>query len=346
MKGDKGETGEQGPKGDTGPQGEKGEKGDPGEIPDPGQPHMQLVSDVDGKAVWEEKLAWKEVAEGTVVVLPETEWPGVDDDDGDGVMDTYAMFTPLDVYPEAGKTYKVTVNGTAYDCTALDISAMMPGFVLMGRSDMMDMEGGNPDAPFMLVAGTAPEYAMDGAYAFAFCTLGTESLTVSITYTGEQVKVKKIDPDFLPGGKQIIITIEKNGNDVTVTSDTPFADAWAMTPGELQQAIVIKESSAYKGNTATTVETVSKVENALSGTMGNLIHMRVREAWEDTSDYNDRDNTRYLTWAADGTIAIDSKQLNALPILDSNATGQYLRWSGSSWLPVSIDQLKADLGLT
>jgi hypothetical protein len=179
----------------------------------------------------------------------------------------------------------------------------------------------------------------------SYCSVLVDEAAVSVTLSikgGASVKVKKIAPEYLPDSKQITITIEKNGNDVTVTSDTPFAEAWAMTPGELQQAIVIKETSNYKGETYTTVETVAKVNTSV---IGSFISLRVRQSWIDTSDFGDRDNTRYIAWNAGG-CSLAQEQLNGLPMLNAAQKNMYLRWGGSSWQPVTIDQLKADLGLT
>lgn len=318
----------------------------PDGVPDPGKAHQQLVSDADGKAVWEERLAYKHVQSGMVTLFAEEALVGALDEPG-----TYFSATPLTAMPEVGKTYEVTINGTVYNTTAhtweedgVQIA------VILGNAGNMNPEV-YPDTgePFMLVVPLPEHQAMMGGMSVIMVTdIETDSITLSIKGQATITTIKKIDPEYIPDThKTITLTIDADGN---VTSDTPFAEAWAMTPGELQAAIVIKESSQYKGETIATVDAVSKAEGGFVPTMygGRMINLRVRKAYLDVSDLGDKDTTRFLTWV-EGGVGIATEQSYSLPVLpvgQQSYVGRYARYNGSTWDAVTIDQLKADLGLT
>jgi hypothetical protein len=108
----------------------------------------------------------------TVVVLEETTLTG------EGEL---ALGTPFAVQPEAGKTYKVTYNGTPYDCpgVAHDLGGGIMG-VLLGNAAMAEGSGGNEDAPFVLVVVPPAFVDQMGAYAAIYDASGATSVTLSI----------------------------------------------------------------------------------------------------------------------------------------------------------------------
>lgn len=310
-----------------------------GGVPDPGKAHQQLVSDKDGKAVWEERLAYKHVHSGTMTLFAEETL--MDDPEDPGM---YFSATPLAAMPEVGKTYEVTINGTVYNTTAHpDEEDGVQFAVVLGNKGNLNPEV-YPDTgePFMLFVPLPEHQTMMGGMSVIMVTdIAADSITLSIKGQTTITDIKKIDPEYLPDThKTITIMIDADGN---VMCDTLFAEAWAMTTGELQEAIVIKESSVYKGTTYITADTVAKVENKV---MGNFIDIRLRQGWIDTADFGDKDNVRYLRWRIDNQIVIDDNRLNALPIMTKSDAlkGGYLRYNGKSWEYATIDQLKADIG--
>lgn len=313
-------------------------EGGGGGVSDPGTAHQMLVSDADGKAVWTDLLAYKTT--GTVECLSETELMG-DDDDGDGVNDAFYLFTPWNVDPFVGGKHVVTYNGAAYECEGVAVPDMPDGCVTLGNLSLLGLEGGNADAPFAMVCcpnALGPEF---GTYGMLANIDGATSVTLSIT--GEATTIKRIDPEFLP--PQITLTI---GDDGTVTSDTDFATAWAMTAAQLQAAITVKDTGFYYALGATRRQgalVATKYENTVSGQLVQHIQVQWQEIIGDTSDMQMDTSTKWLLWDAGG-ISAGGTLIPGLPLKIGLQSGMYLRYNGERWIGVDIDQLKADLGLS
>jgi hypothetical protein len=110
-----------------------------------------------------------------------------------------------------GETYIVNWNGTEYTCVGQDMSAMMPGAVLLGDGSNFGLQSAGE--PFMI--GGALE---DGIYALMAMPLdGTTELTISITHNAEVVHKldnRFLDLDWLP-------TMEWKKGEVLVPEQTP-----------------------------------------------------------------------------------------------------------------------------
>lgn len=157
------------------------EEGD--KVAKPDNSYVGNVTIPEGKVLRLEKGAMVEDEAGvlgtasggtsTVVVLEETTLTG------EGEL---ALGTPFNVQPEAGKTYKVTYNGTPYDCPGVetDLGGGIMG-VLLGNAELAGGSGGNTEAPFTIVVVPPAFVDQMGAYAAIYDTSGATSVTLSIT---------------------------------------------------------------------------------------------------------------------------------------------------------------------
>ena len=313
-----------------------------GGVSDPGTAHQQLVSDADGKAVWVDRLAYKYT--GQVDVLPETTltYAGPEED-----VELHLLTTPLPTMPEKGKTYNVVYNGTAYDCPVVygyDEGGNGGQFIL---GNAMGEDGGNPDAPFTLIVLEDEEKGAEfGYYALCAALDGATSVTISITQEGTAYKT--INEEYLPASavrKPITLTV---ATDDTVTADTDFNAAWAMGAQALMDAIVIKHERA-DGIRTITPDNVELFENE---TGLRYIYIRYSSFYYDMADQSQiPDRGKWMLWHANA-LQIQSGILpgfNPMNLRTSGTAqaGDYVRYEGNGLLRlVSIDQLKADLGLT
>lgn len=117
-------------------------------LPDGAEANMQLVTDADGAAKWEEKLAYEEIVYKTL--LEETVTPR---DDG-GVY--IAVFHGL-LALETGKTYTVNFDGTEYTCVAYE----HPDFagIHIGNISITGINMDNSGEPFFITS-TDNEFTM------------------------------------------------------------------------------------------------------------------------------------------------------------------------------------------
>ena len=318
-----------------------------GGVPDPGKAFQQLVSDADGKAVWQEQIAYKHVKSGTMTLFAEEELLPMGDDDGDGANDMFVSMTPLVTMPEVGKTYEVTLNGTVYNTVARSVEENGAQIgVILGNAHSIDSESfENTGEPFgLMVLGHELQMKMDGASLLMVYMADTA--TLSIRGQATITTIKKIDPDLLPETrKTITIMIDADNN---VMCDTPFAEVSKMTCGELQSALRIVQTGSYGGQPSE-LEADVQVRRRKVELLGEMLEITFRQ-YADPSDYAaGKEATRYIYWAANG-LQLAKWNLYSLPIMDAgwgyNQQTYYLRSVGGKWEPVSIEQMKKDLGLT
>lgn len=313
-----------------------------GGVSDPGTAHQQLVSDENGKAVWVDRLAYK--YNGQVDVLPETTLTYAGPEDG---VHLHLLTTPLPTMPEKGKTYNVVYNGTAYDCPVVygyDEGGNGGQFVL---GNAMGEDGGNPDAPFTFIVLEDEEKGAEFGY-YALCAALDGATSVTISITGEGTTYKTINEEYLPASavrKPITLTV---ATDDTVTADTDFNAAWAMGAQALMDAIVIKHERA-DGIRTITPDNVELFENE---TGLRYIYIRYSSFYYDMADQSQiPDRGKWMLWHANA-LQIQNGILPGFNPMNLRASGtaqagDYVRYEGNGLLRlVSIDQLKADLGLT
>lgn len=312
-------------------------------VPDPGTAHQMLVSDADGKAVWTDLLAYKTT--GTVEYLPETTLTSEGMDEG-----IFGYLEQLSTVPEDGVTCQIVYNGAEWESPCVVVSENGATFALLGNVALFGATGGNPDAPFaIMIPANDATFATVGAGMVFVTTDGATSVILSIT--GEGTSIKRIEADLVV--PQVTLTVSE---DNSVTSDTPMNKLWELTPAQIQMAVTIKREM----NNAVeyyTVDSVTKREQAGAAAKAHIIQMRVRMLYmDDTSPVHDP--IYYLSWletyddngAVTGTVLTidDSFTFGGLPHwMNGGTAGTYLRHAGNNrWEDVTIDQLKADLGLT
>ena len=313
-----------------------------GSIPDPGKAFQQLVSDADGKAVWQEQIAYKYFTTGMVDILKEVTLTSMGDDDGDGTDDVFASTTPLAAMPEAGKSYEVTINGTQYNSRAYDVGETAPGIVI-GNPNKIDPSLEDTGEPYALCA-LSPEAQAAMGGATLLLVYSADSATLSIRGQATITTIKKIDKDLLPDThKTITIMIDADGN---VMCDTPFATAWAMTNGELQSALKIVQTGNYGGQPSE-LEADVQVRRRSTDMLGEALEITFRQYTDPGDAAAVRETTRYIYWAAGG-LQLANFTLYSLPVMDHWGYDQqtyYLRSVRGVWQPVSIDQMKQELGI-
>ena len=91
---------------------------------------------------------------------------------------TYGLLSPFETKPEAGMLCTVTYNGTDYQCPAAKFEAPDGNVVALGNFTLLGAEGGNTDAPFVMVCD--PD-GTEGMYAMMMATDSPSSVTMGIT---------------------------------------------------------------------------------------------------------------------------------------------------------------------
>lgn len=338
-------------------------------------PLKQLVTDADGNVAWEDRLAYKYSTEGTVVNLAETALTPMGDEG-------FALLTPWAVDLVAGTMCAVTYNGADYECKAIDIHVIQPDFPFdgctLGNFDAMGVtgiDGSNTDAPFVMIA--LANDSADGAYAQLIPLDGAESVTLAMSYSDVKTDIKPIDPELL-GLKTIDIIVKDDG---TVSCDFPFAEAWAMDERLLAASIrIITRETQYTshtyrvwGNGYTVTRTERVTAEGYGPVSGRELHIVVPNVLDSDLSNTNAYETRFV-WAEVTTeegsysdIALCGVQ--GIPIVKTGpksygpdyvsmmvalgfpatkevSAGSYMRFDGSKWVAVTIDQLKNDLDMT
>ena len=119
------------------------------------------------------------------------------------------LATPLSGTPEAGSTYTVMYNGTAYDCPAIYYEEEGLAGVMLGNTDAMGMPGGNTDAPFLMLLMPAGADMGDGTmlYGMVVAMDGSSSVTLSIVEAGGVVEYDSITLKDSVTAKKYALTV-------------------------------------------------------------------------------------------------------------------------------------------
>lgn len=155
-----------------------------------------IVSETDNEYFCTES-GWKLGSElgggGEIVILPETELTHVEAAGG--------YIGNIQSLPEEGKTYVVTYNGTAYDCACwmweVDPGDFAPAF---GNSSLVGVEGGNADAPFLIMLAEDEAGVLQCLFTPTDDTT-PESVTLSI--------VEKAETSSAGGGGLFVVNLVK-----------------------------------------------------------------------------------------------------------------------------------------
>ena len=149
-------------------------------LPATSEGNMFLVTDKTGTPVWTKRTDIK-------VVLAETVLEAIDED-GDGVPEggAFYLMNPWETDFVTGGKYEVMFNGTPYECDAVEMIEGVFAYHMLGNLELMGMEGGNPDAPFMMVcvSNAWSEEEMGGVRGMVYTFARETSVTLSITQIG------------------------------------------------------------------------------------------------------------------------------------------------------------------
>lgn len=207
-------------------------------IPGVSASFQQLVSDADGKPMWEDRTHYLEYVD--VVVLEEMTLTAEDD----GVC---YLATAPNAEPTEGGTYDVIWNGTTYACTGVAVDASGIPVVMLGNASAIGGEDtGEPFAALFLPADQAA--SMGGVHAMIVPIDGATEVTLSIS--GQSEIVHKLPDKFLNSANTNI----KNG----------------LAPYSLRQASAAEESDEYKlGEGATAFGGLTKASGTYAHAEGS-----------------------------------------------------------------------------
>lgn len=158
-----------------------------GSLPTGGEPYKQLVTDGDGNAVWEDRLAYED-AGGMVEILPETACSAAG---GDGL-----IFDPLQGVIVPGQEYTVIYNGVAYKATAKEFSE--EGMTATVLGNMMMLDGQDSGEPFfVMVVPPVLSAATGGATLIVYSTV-EEVFAETLAILGSGTAIHTIPQKYLP----------------------------------------------------------------------------------------------------------------------------------------------------
>lgn len=167
-------------------------------LPSGSSPNQYLVTDGEGNAKWEDKLAWSE--KSTKEVLPETFVAEPADQ-----MDNLTAYL-INCVLEEGKKYTVIYNGVAYDVIS---KSPDEGFVVVGNEGISG-NGADTGEPFLMTYNDSFGGTM---------VVTTDSDGITITIYGEGETIHPIDKKYLPSDNlRVFITMDEN--DEYVSSHT------------------------------------------------------------------------------------------------------------------------------
>lgn len=164
------------------------------------QPHQQLVTDADGVAKWEDKLAYTEDCEiiHRQTVSCELKEGSLYGGAVDGHLTTDMV----------GKTYKVRFNGVEYECEAVKFSGV--DGVHLGNTSLIGAQGGNGE-PFIIFDEGNCVIGVSEPGEYEICILESH--------------IKTIDPKYL--GVLITVKFTLDTNSGEITADKPFSEVYA-----------------------------------------------------------------------------------------------------------------------
>lgn len=158
-------------------------------LPTGGTPYQQLVTDGDGNAQWEDRLAYETEPVLTEIVPEET----VTFANESGVM---AVLWPPTFNAVEGQTYIVKFDGTEYKCSCIRLGGENAP-LLLGNMAILEL-GDDTGEPFVIFNNRQ--------WMIASSDSATEHI-ISISY--KQVSISKIDEKYLPTATNIIPGIAK-----------------------------------------------------------------------------------------------------------------------------------------
>lgn len=229
-------------------------EGSGGGLPTGGEPYKQLVTDDEGNAVWEDRLAYETT--GTVEILPEQTY-----DTTQGT--SFEISTPLKMPIEAGKTYTCYFNEEVFQYVAQSYN----GLVIVGNLARVDGSGDTGE-PFAFI------YIPDALAAIApvqsNLVLFDVSGEIKFSLCGDGSQLKTIHPKYLPEG----IGYETEGDGVILPETACSFQEMACNIFEpLQGGIIPGEeyTVVFDGNIYKTTAKEFSDEGMTATVLGNLV---------------------------------------------------------------------------
>lgn len=182
-------------------------------MPTGGAPHQQLVTDAEGKALWEDRTHYTETVQAEVI--PETECINVE---GQFAIPGLTTNPAL-----VGVNHRVVYNGVGYDCVGMLFEEDEMSGVALGNAAVLG--GEMTEHPFCLVVAPAEFAAEQGICGLVMPLDGAESVTVSVEINGEYVK--KLDNKY----------IDTSAMDAVVTEAKEAVEEVNQVVEEVQDAI-------------------------------------------------------------------------------------------------------------
>lgn len=262
-------------------------------MPEVAGANMQLVTDADGVAKWEEKLAYANTSIKTPI-----EEQTVTTVENEGL---YTVRLSCSLGIETGKTYTVNFDGTEYTCTASEFY----GIVYIGNISIIGI-GNNTEEPFFI--------GIQGAE----CELNTPSSgthIISVIY--ESTSLKQIGAQYLPeipADKLPDIPAEKlpeipaeklpTKHVISIAPDNScsvsFTDAYNMVNAESASFSL----GIFGGGSQIQTSYISNSQN-ISGTIQNAIIADIIKI----SDALSALQTAKLIWGESSGISVTTKQI-------------------------------------
>lgn len=290
----------------------------------------------EAAAPWYHKIlaaAEKIEQAATTIILPPTDLVPMD-----------GMFSQPNPWVQdmaVGGVYEVTYNGTVYECEAYDYHDMEPSapeeVLILGNIALTGGTGGNPDAPFVMLAYPNSAGAEAGLYGMLNPGDDATAVTLGIAKKGSSTVGTQIP--------QITLTIAEDG---TIAADTAFAAAWAMTDAELMAALTIAQTGEWYNQQTEYHSSASAVTRMEHPTMDRCLQIRYDVFTDQTDAIGVPIITRVINWTP-ARLEQYRAVIQSLPDMAAVAADgapYYMRHDGKQWTYCTIDQLKEDLGLT
>ena len=197
-----------------------------------GKAYKQLVTDGEGKATWEDRLAYETEPMLTEIIPEET----VVFSSMEGLM---AASWPSTFNPVYGSIYTVKIDGNAYNCACTRVGSG-DGIPALGNLSLAEL-GEDTGEPFIM-------YYL-GSWLFVSADSATEH-TISIS--GKQVSISKIDEKFLPVASDNNYGVVKKSEIVT-----PYVFGLYAPHDKMVEAV-----TAFRNGTVSIIWASNKVSDA------------------------------------------------------------------------------------
>lgn len=167
-----------------------------------------------------------------VVILPETELTNIESEGN-------ILFVKPSATPTAGAMCKVTYNGTAYDCPAMETDMDGMHVFAFGDTERMGLADGNSDATFiMMLVPDGFDASGDGMMVYGFCEIMDDATSVTLSIV--QTEGASADSGSGGGESMVFTTMATHASDGTVTLDKSYDElVAAYKAGKLVKAMIV-----------------------------------------------------------------------------------------------------------